>query len=484
MPINPSRVRTLSSSSYKEGVVVYQMGRDLRAHDNDALLFAQELAHKGKAQLIVTYVIWNYMWEGATRRFYDWVILSLQEIEKTLRAHNIPLMIVFEEKKLFEDSKRIPVPPSVGAVVIDQMPLRYMRRWKSLFLENNPHVPLYEVDAHNCVPTWEASSKEEFSARTIRPKLHKKLPDFLEEFDTLLVHEYGSLDTFPPIDWKEVKEKIVCNEKIHGVGGFSPGEQEAKKMLEYFLEHKCKGYEHDRNDFTKDGQSNLSPYISHGNLSRRRILLELCKKEKCTPEELFSPRANGSNGAMGSVASFVEECFVRAELAENFCYYNENYDRVEGFKPWAQETLRARRQDTRAYCYAREVFEEARTHDLLWNSAQRELILTGKMHGYLRMYWAKKILEWSKDEHEALRVANYLNDTYELDGRDPNGYVGCAWSIGGVHDRPWFPRPIFGTIRYMAESGVKKRGDIQLYCDTYRDSDIDKQQSLLYTIPN
>jgi deoxyribodipyrimidine photo-lyase len=292
------------------------------------------------------------------------------------------------------------------------------------------------------------------------------------------------VNSFTSVFWKEVKEKIVCNEKIHGVGGFSPGEQEAKKMLEYFLEHKCKGYEHDRNDFTKDGQSNLSPYISHGNLSRRRILLELCKKEKCTPEELFSPRANGSNGAMGSVASFVEECFVRAELAENFCYYNENYDRVEGFKPWAQETLRARRQDTRAYCYAREVFEEARTHDLLWNSAQRELILTGKMHGYLRMYWAKKILEWSKDEHEALRVANYLNDTYELDGRDPNGYVGCAWSIGGVHDRPWFPRPIFGTIRYMAESGVKKRGDIQLYCDTYRDSDIDKQQSLLYTIPN
>jgi deoxyribodipyrimidine photo-lyase len=463
--VNSLRIRQLSDGAYSGGTVVYQMCRDIRVKDNDALLFAQELAKKCGAQLVVNYVIWNYEWEGATRRFYGWVIPSLEEVEKKLRVYNIPLVVTFEERNLF-DTKRMfqGVPPHIGAVVIDQLPLRFMRKWKEVFLKHNT-TSLYEVDTHNCIPVWETSPKQEFSARTIRSKIHKKLPDFLEPHGKLSVHNdnHDLLKTILPIDWNEIKSNIRCSEEVTGVGKFIPGEHEAQKVLEQFLDEKLTRYDADRNDFTKDGQSNLSPYIAHGNLSRRTIVRTLLDKKQFRIEEAFDDVANGSDGQMGSIASFIEECVIRAELAENFCFYNNNYDSYEGFPLWAKSTLTKAKTDKREYLYSRKEFEEGKTHDPLWNAAQHQMVTTGKMHGYMRMYWAKKILEWAVSPEEAMNIAVYLNDRYELDGRDPNGYVGCAWSIGGVHDRAWFPRPIFGTIRYMAESGVKKRGDITTY---------------------
>lgn len=465
MLVNPLRVKKLSEKEYTGGTVIYQMCRDIRAHDNDALLFAQELAKSKDAQLIVNYVIWNYEWEGATRRFYDWVLPSLKEVEETLRTHNIPLVVTFENEKLFTKTNFTEVPEHVGAVIVDQIPLRFMRKWKELFLQRARHVPLYEVDAHNCIPVWETSQKPEFAARTIRGKVHAKLPSFLEEHGKLLTHDEneGLLKGLVKNDWDVISSKIKCNEGVMGVGTFTPGEKAAKETLKHFLSSKLTHYDSSRNDFTVDGQSNLSPYIAHGNISRRRIVLELLKSTELKIQDAFDPVMNGSNGRLGSVAAFIEECVVRAELCDNFCYYNVSYDKVEGFPAWAKETLNKAQADRREYVYTTEEFERATTHDDIWNAAQIQMVKTGKMHGYMRMYWAKKILEWTPTPEEAMRIAVYLNDTYELDGRDPNGYVGCAWSIGGVHDRPWFGRPIFGTVRYMAKSGVEKRGDIKVY---------------------
>jgi deoxyribodipyrimidine photo-lyase len=464
MSVNQLRVKKHTTQEYAGGIVIYYMCRDIRAIDNDALLFAQELAKSKGAQLMVNYVIWNYEWEGATRRFYDWVIPSLEEVEKELRAHNIPLVITFEEHKLF-DTKKNPHTKNtdIGAIIIDQLPLRFMRKWKENFLKEE--TPLYEVDAHNCIPVWETSDKQEFAARTIRGKVHNKLSLFLEEHDKLSLHEENkkSMSDYPAVDWKRVRDMIICDEKVNGTGAFVPGTQEGVKTLDIFLKNKIATYDTDRNNFDIDGQSNLSPYITHGNVSRRRIILELLKKTGIKIEEAFDPVQNGSNGKLGSVAAFIEECVVRAELCENFCYYNSAYDKVEGFPSWAKETLNKARADRREYLYTLEEFKQAKTHDNIWNAAQLQMVNTGKMHGYMRMYWAKKILEWTSTPEEAMRVAVYLNDTYELDGRDPNGYVGCAWSIGGVHDRPWFGRPVFGAIRYMAKSGVEKRGDIKAY---------------------
>ena len=465
MSVNPLRVKQCNDAVYQGGTVVYQMCRDIRVHDNDALLFAQELAKSRGAQLIVNYVIWNYEWKGATKRFYDWVLPSLEEVEVELRKYEIPLVITFEEKKLFKNHTKIEIPSHIGAVVIDMSPLHFMKRWKEVFLRDHSQVPLYEVDAHNCIPVWHTSPKQEFAARTIRSKIHKLLPTFLEECKKLVIHHENQElpKSLVQVDWNDIRNKIRCKEDVSGTGDFVPGEKAAQKILTDFLHHKLSTYDTSRNNINEDGQSNLSPYISHGNISRRRIILELLKITGVTIQDAFNERKNGSDGTMGSVAAFIEECVVRAELSENFCYYNSSYDSYEGFPTWAKETLTKASTDAREYVYTLKQFEQGLTHDSLWNAAQLQMVKTGKMHGYMRMYWAKKILEWSASPQDAMRIAVYLNDTYELDGREPAGYVGCAWSIGGVHDRPWFGRPIFGTVRYMAESGVAKRGSVEEY---------------------
>jgi deoxyribodipyrimidine photo-lyase len=182
-------------------------------------------------------------------------------------------------------------------------------------------------------------------------------------------------------------------------------------------------------------------------------------------DNLLDNKKNAAGiGKDDSAAALVEELVVRRELADNFCRYNQQYDSPACFPDWAHKSLEACKSDPREYIYTQEQFEQAQTHDELWNAAQNEMLRTGKMHGYMRMYWAKKILEWTAHPADAMKIAIYLNDTYELDGRDPNGYAGIAWSIGGVHDRAWFPRPIFGLVRYMARSGCEKKFDVKAYC--------------------
>lgn len=168
-----------------------------------------------------------------------------------------------------------------------------------------------------------------------------------------------------------------------------------------------------------------------------------------------------------SVAAFCEEAIVRRELSDNFCYYNKNYDNLKGLASWALETLNVHRKDKRPYIYTDQELDEAKTHDDLWNSAQIQLRNEGKMHGFLRMYWAKKILEWTPTPEDALRMAIYLNDRYSMDGRDPNGYVGCMWSIGGIHDQGWAERAVFGKIRYMNYEGCKRKFDINAFIARY-----------------
>ena len=227
------------------------------------------------------------------------------------------------------------------------------------------------------------------------------------------------------------------------------GETAAINKLNNFLEDKIDKYSTDKNDPYKDCQSGLSPYLHFGQISSQRIALNIEK--------------NNYNTA--SKEAFLEELIIRKELSDNFCNYNENYDCFEGFPNWAKETLNQHRKDEREFIYSLEEFEKGKTHEGLWNAAQMEMVNSGKMHSYMRMYWAKKILEWSASPEDALKTALYLNDKYELDGRDPNGYAGCAWSIGGVHDRAWFERPVFGKIRYMNLKGAERKFDIHKYIE-------------------
>ncbi|MDD5644415.1 MAG: deoxyribodipyrimidine photolyase, partial [bacterium] len=231
------------------------------------------------------------------------------------------------------------------------------------------------------------------------------------------------------------------------VNWIEPGEKAALRTLRNFIKNGLPGFASQRNDPNMGAESNLSPYLHFGQISAQRAALEINK----------SPASKEAKEA------FLEELIIRRELADNYCLYNKNYDNPAGFPDWAKKTLSEHKKDKREYTYSLKQLETAGTHDALWNAAQLQMLKTGKMHGYMRMYWAKKILEWTESPEQAQKIAVYLNDKYELDGRDPNGYAGIAWSIGGVHDRAWGERHIFGKIRYMSYNGCKSRFNTAAY---------------------
>jgi deoxyribodipyrimidine photo-lyase len=338
---------------------------------------------------------------------------------------------------------------NIGALITDFSPLRIKREWLKK-ISNRISISFYEVDAHNIVPVWEVSSKKEYAAYTLRKKIRKNLGTYLEEFPKIKHHPY---------DWNENHDSIDLESYLKGIGleklnykiEFIPGEQEAMKKLQEFLKDGLKEYEDLRNDPNVNGTSELSPYLHFGQISSQRVVLEAKKIKK-----------------IGELkGGFYDEIIVRKELSDNFCYYEPNYDNFDGFHSWAKETLNGHREDERDYIYTKDEFERAQTHDDAWNAAQLQMVKTGKMHGYMRMYWGKKILEWTPSPENAIEIAIYLNDKYELDGRDPNGYAGIAWSIGGIHDRAWKERKVYGKVRYMSYNGLKRKFDLQQYIKRY-----------------
>jgi deoxyribodipyrimidine photo-lyase len=443
MFVRPERTRQLNQEAYSSGPIVYWMTRDARAHDNWSLLYALELAKTHHTHVVVAFcVVPTFL--GATWRQYHFMLEGLKEVEAELRSKHVPFHLLLGDPGVAVPKFLNKI--KAGAVVTDFSPLRIFTQWKKM-VGRGLDIPFYEVDAHNIVPCWKASPKLEFAARTFRPKINALLSTYLEEFPTVAKQALEAKALPGPTNWAKVEKSLTVNRAIGPVTWITPGAKSAKAQLRRFIEKKLSNYDTDRNDPTLDGQSNLSPYLHFGQISSARIALEIKKKVPSGP----------------SSASYLEELIVRRELSDNFCFYNSLYDQTAGFPEWAQKTLAKHRRDERDYVYTRKEFEQARTHDPLWNAAQSELLATGKMHGYMRMYWAKKILEWTATPEEALAIAIYLNDTYELDGRDPNGYVGVAWSIGGVHDRAWFERSVFGTIRYMNDNGAKRKFDVPGY---------------------
>jgi len=441
--MNQKRVRILKEYSMKPGPIIYWMSRDQRVQDNWALLFAQELAIQKKEPLAVVFcLVASFL--NATMRQYVFMTKGLEAIEEHLEAKRIPFY-------LLRGSPTHEIPKfvkkyNIGTLITDFDPLSIKRKWKE-DLAKNIRIPFYEVDAHNIVPCWIASTKQEFGAYTLRPKIKRILPDFLEEFSKVTIHPFPWKEKTKKKDWLGALKTLELDRSVEEVFWINPGERAAQDMLRNFLKNKLALYAKTRNDPTYDGQSNLSPYLHFGQLSAQRVAIEVQKSE----------------ASKTSKDAFLEELIVRRELSDNFCFYNQNYDSFNGLPNWAKETLNKHQKDKREYIYTDEQLERGETHDDLWNAAQMEMVKTGKMHGYMRMYWGKKILEWTKSTEEALRLAMYLNDRYELDGRDPNGYVGVAWSIGGVHDRAWFERPIFGKVRYMSYNGCKSKFNVASY---------------------
>jgi deoxyribodipyrimidine photo-lyase len=444
--INEKRIRLLQKGNETNGPIVYWMSRDQRVHDNWALLFAQKLASEKKRSLVVIFNLVPDFLE-ATIRQYGFMLKGLLEVEAELSKYNIPFYFTIGKPE--EEIPNLLKKLGASILVSDFDPLKIKRIWKRDVVKQITN-PFYEVDAHNIVPCLYVSNKLEFAAYTIRPKIHKALIEFMDEFIPVKKMSKGEISS-DKTDWNKIEKSLKINFDVKEVDWLKPGETEALKTFNHFLKSKFENYHELRNDPTKDYQSNLSPYLHFGQISAQRIALDT-EKFKGNPE---------------SKKVFLEELIVRRELSDNFCYFNKNYDSFDGFHDWAKTSLNEHRKDEREFVYTLKQFESANTHEDLWNAAQKELISTGKMHGYMRMYWAKKILEWTKSPEEALKIAIYLNDKYELDGRDPNGYTGVAWSIGGIHDRAWFERPVYGKIRYMNRNGAANKFDVKAYVNKF-----------------
>ena len=433
------RARILKKGREKFGPILYWMSRDQRVSDNWALLFALEKAKEVNNDIIVAFAL-SDSFLNANLRHYDFLLKGLTNVQHLLAEKGIQFLLLTGNP--IQEIARIIEENDVSILVSDFDPLQVKQQWK-VKLNELIDITHFEVDAHNLVPCWIASNKQEFGAYTFRPKVKKLIPTFFEEFPEIKGQKipYQSIDIDKIIDW------LNPDMSVKPIKWLQAGEENARVELTNFINARLNGYSIRRNDPNENAQSNLSPYLHFGQISVQRVAIEVSKAKASEVDK----------------AAFLEELIVRKELSDNFCFYNSYYSSTEGFHSWAKETHRIHKEDRREFMYNLNQFEQAKTHDKLWNAAQTEMLKTGKMHGYMRMYWAKKILEWTSNVDDAMRIAIYLNDKYSIDGRDPNGYTGIAWSIGGVHDRAWNEREVFGKIRYMNYNGCKKKFDVDKY---------------------
>lgn len=425
------------------GPVIYWMSRDQRAADNPALLCAQHLALEARRPLGVVFCL-DPKFPGATWRAYDFLIQGLSAVRRDLAAKGIPFLLLDGEpdRTLPAFCERW----GVCTVVTDYDPLRVKTAWRA-GVRDRSKAAFIVVDAHNVVPVHLASAKKEVGARTLRPKIARLLPEFLVEFPELKGHPHPWVILPDAPEPLEVLRRLSVDRGAGPISRLAPGEAAAVASLRSFLRERLPRYAASAADPNAGAVSGLSPYLHFGQISPRRVALAVRAAQ--TPAE--------------SKDRFLEELIVRRELSDNFCRFEPDYDSLACAPAWAKTTLDAHRDDQRPYVYDLAALENARTHDPLWNAAQVELVRRGGMHGYLRMYWAKKILEWSPTPEEAFSLALDLNDRYQLDGRDPNGYAGVAWSVAGVHDRPWPERPVFGKIRCMTLAGCRSKFDVDAF---------------------
>ncbi len=424
--------------------ILYWMQRSQRGRDNPALNLAIALGNALGLPVAVVFGL-TAAYPHAQRRHYRFLLEGLVDAAAELQKRGVRFLLDLgapDEVVLRWSLKLRP-----AMVIGDENPVRPGTLWRAR-VARELRCPLRFVDGDVVVPTSHFP-KEEYAARTIRPKIHRLLDTYLKPLPNPSA-EIAFPDPAPASGVELDVDGLLETLGVAGASelpGYRGGSVEAQARLGRFLAERLRRYATDRNLPTPYMTSELSAHLHFGQISPLAIALAV----------------RDSAAADDARDVYLEELIVRRELAINFTARNPLYDRLEGCPEWARLTLEKHRQDPRPALYTASQLEAAATHDPIWNAAQKEMVLTGRMHNYLRMYWAKKILEWTPDAETAYGIALDLNDRYEMDGRDPNGYTGVAWAIGGKHDRPWPERPIFGTIRFMSESGMRRKFD----CDAY-----------------
>ena len=397
---NPARIYELNNKPIRNGEIIYLCEREIRVKDNFALQFALQKSEELNLPLKIIHPKINYNYQQK-QEFID---NQIEQVKTLFR--NIGLDFEIIEKTPHEIIKNM----NPAILIIDFNPIL-----KRDYLKN-ADFKIYEIDGHNIIPARFVSSKQEYSAATLRTKIYHNIYPFLTEFMNL------------------------TSDKI-----------EADLVLEDFIKNKLQYYSENKNNLSEDMTSGLSKYLNLGFISSQRIALEVIR----------------SGVKDINKEAFLEELIIRKELADNFCLYSESFKDFSSIPNWAKMSLNNHKYDIRPYTYSIEILEKANTHDKLWNATQTQLIKEGTIHGYLRMYWAKKILEWMSTADEALKTAIYLNDKYAYDAPSANGYVGILWAIGGLHDRAFADYPETGKIRRMNYDSLKRKSDLSNYIKKY-----------------
>lgn len=437
------------------------MQRAQRGIDNPALDCAIEAANALGLPLVAFFsAIPNF--PHANLRHYAFMNQGLHDAASDLAERGVPLIVRRPPENRLE-----PFLADVGAAMVigDENPLREPERWRRV-LAGRLRIPFWTVDADVVVPS-SLFTKGFYAQHLFRRQLDPLLPEYLVEQPEVKLQR-----RWPPADhiagwtlddditrgWRHFDRSVEPVDSFHG------GTHAAVRRLRYFVEHQLADYETARRKPQLNGTSQLSPYLHFGHISPLRIALD-------------AKRAVDAGAARQSAYdAFLDELIGWRELAVNFVIHaRASYDSIECAEPWAEKTLREHARDRRGYEYTCEQLERGETHDALWNAAQLQMVRYGWMHNVLRMYWAKKILEWAPNPAQAFEWAVLLNDKYELDGRDANSYAGIAWAIAGKFDRPWPERPIFGTIRYMSGASTGKKFDSKRYIALVNDPPLAKQ---------
>ena len=450
-PVEPERLRQLTDAGPRPGdYVLYWMQGSQRAEHNPALEFAIHRANELKLPLLVGFGLTDD-YPGANLRHYRFMLEGLAEVAATLEGRGVGFVLRHDEP----DRAAIDLAGDAAAVVVDRGYMRLQKRWRAHAAERLAGACEFtQVEGDVVVPVDLASDKREYAARTIRPKILKHRDRFLVELKpTAPKRDAGNLSIDGGLDLSDVPalcDSLTLDREAGPVSQFFPGgTTAAKTRLRALLDGGFENYSVHRNQPETNDLSYLSMALHFGQISPvEAVLMTLARY----PE--------GEN-----TEDFLEEAIVRRELTHNYVHHTpRTYDSYDALPDWAKKTLAEHAGDEREYLYTREQFEAAETHDPYWNAAMREMRHTGYMHNYMRMYWGKKILEWTGSPGEGNAITRAINDKYFLDGRDPNSYANVNW-VYGLHDRPWTERPVFGKTRYMNANGLRRKCDIDAYVE-------------------
>lgn len=421
------------------------MQQSQRAEHNPALEYAVQRANERRAPLLVVFGLMDDFPE-ANLRHYRFMVEGLRETRQALEDRGIRMIV----RHGHPAEVAFGLARNASLVVCDRGYLRPQKAWRRQVADEAGRQ-VVQVESDVVVPVDTASDKAEYAARTIRSKLRRHWDRFRVDIRTTQVKRDSLGLKIEGLDVADVDAALAALKLDRSVApnpDFVGGTKEAKRLFRRFLDQCIPGYDDHRKRPETDYVSHMSKYLHFGQISP--VWLALRVREAAGKPE-------------GDRNSFLDELLVRRELSQNFCEHTPDYDRYSCLPEWARATLKRHRSDRREHVYTQRELEDAQTHDPYWNAAMREMRYTGYMHNYyMRMYWGKKILEWTNTPEHAHRVALALNNKYFIDGRDANSFANVNWCFG-LHDRPWPERPIFGKIRYMAASGLKRKADPEAY---------------------